>query len=224
MTQPQDTINGRRPVVRLRGLPDLISASRLAATAVLGIGGVLQNRGLVVGALAYALLSDVIDGPLARALGQAGARGAQLDTIADSALLCISPAAIYASMPLARDRLAVLIILMYASYVIPIIAGLIKYRRLTSYHTWGARCAVVSLAVAFAAFLVWNVVWPLAIAVGVLIGSGIEEFAITLLLPTWHADVRSVSAARRANSGDEVRRGEEGPGRIGAGTNRSRDE
>jgi phosphatidylglycerophosphate synthase len=194
MTQPQDTIDGR-PVVRLRGLPDLISASRLAATAVLGLGGVLQNRGLVVGAIAYALLSDVIDGPLARALGQAGERGAQLDTIADAALLCVSPVAIYASMPFARDRLGILIILVYASYMVPITAGLLKYRRLTSYHTWAARCAVVLLAVGFAAFLIWHVVWPLAIGVAVLIGSGIEEFVITLLLPTWHADVRSLSAA-----------------------------
>ena len=181
----------------LRGLPNLISGSRVVATLVIAAGGAMHDQATVVGGIAYSLLSDVIDGPLARALGEASARGAQLDSIADAMLLWIAPAAIWTSVPGARERLGVTIAVVYASYVVPVAAGVIKFRRLTSYHTWGARSAAVLIAMGFAAFLLWHVVWPLGIGVAVLVGSAIEEFAITCTLPRWQADVRSLMAAVR---------------------------
>jgi phosphatidylglycerophosphate synthase len=183
--------------VSLRGLPDVITASRFVASGVVAAGGVMHDRSVVVGALACALLSDLIDGPIARALGQATERGARLDSRADCALLCVTPASIYGAFPTGDARFGMIVALVYASYAIPIAVGAIKFHRLTSYHTWGARAAAVALALGLGAFLAWRVVWPLEIAIGVLIASAIEELAITLLIPSWCADVRSLSTAAR---------------------------
>jgi cardiolipin synthase len=175
----------------------MITASRFVASAAIAVGGVLHDRTIVIGALACALLSDLIDGPIARATAQAGEHGARLDSRADCALLCVTPASLYSAFPTGDDRFRTILALVYVSYAVPIVLGAIKFRRLTSYHTWAARAAAVTLALGLGAFLAWRIVWPLEIAVAVLIASAIEEIGITLLIPAWEADVRSLSVAAR---------------------------
>jgi cardiolipin synthase (CMP-forming) len=184
-------------VVSLRRLPDAITASRFVSSAVIAAGGVMHNRGVVVGALACALLSDLLDGPIARSVGQAGEHGARLDSRADFAVLCVAPASIYSVFPTGDDRFRTIVSLVYLSYAVPILIGGIKFRRLTSYHTWGARAAAVALPLGLGVFLAWRIILPLEVAVAVLIASAIEEIGITLLIPHWRADVRSLSTAVR---------------------------
>ncbi|HZS62252.1 MAG TPA: CDP-alcohol phosphatidyltransferase family protein [Gemmatimonadaceae bacterium] len=173
-------------------LPNLITISRLLCVPAL-IGAAIADRpSLFIGLLAYALLSDAVDGRLARARGQATPFGARLDSTADCALYLTAPVAALRVFPDVRAHLAGAVFAVYAGYLVPIVYGAIKYRRLTSYHTIGARLAGVLLSVAAFLVLLTGVQWPFYVATTVLLVSAIEEMAITRILPAWESNIPSV--------------------------------
>lgn len=172
-------------------LPNLITISRLLCVPALIAAAIVERPSLFIGLLAYALLSDAIDGRLARSLGQATPLGARLDSISDCALYLTVPVAALRLFPDVRAHLTGAVIALYFGYLVPIGYGAIKYHRLTSYHTIGARVAGVLLSLAAFLVLLTGIRWPFYVATAVLLVSAIEEMAITRTLPTWQSDVRS---------------------------------
>ena len=183
--------------VRMRNVPNLLSVSRLVAVAGMLLAAWYSSTGLCVGLLVYALASDVLDGYLARALGTVSVRGAQLDSAADCALFLTLPAVALRLFPSLRASEGTTVALVFAGYALPVFYGLLKFRRLTSYHTTAARAAAVLLSAAFFLFLATDIGWPLRVATGVLVLSAIEEMAITRTLSEWHANVPSLRHALR---------------------------
>ena len=80
------------------------------------------------------------------------------------------------------------------AYVVPIVAGWLKFGRLTSYHTWLARLSLLALSGALLLWVTLNVRWPLQAATGVLVLSAIEELLLTLLLTSARDNVSHVFA------------------------------
>ena len=142
---------------------------------------------------AWALVSDALDGPLARALGVASERGARFDSAADCALYLSAPWVALGLSPWLRANASALSVAIFAAYAIPICYGMIKFGRLTSYHTAAARVAGVLVVVAALVVFVAHVAWPLYVAAALLVASAIEEIAITYTLEEWRAEVLSLS-------------------------------
>lgn len=186
-------------------LPNIITMSRLAAVAAMVAAAALGQRSLVLGLLAYALLTDVIDGPLARARHQATILGAQLDSVADCALYLTIPLIALGLFPMVRARVLVPVLVVTAAYLVPIAYGMLKYRRLTSYHTFAARLAAALLSVTFFIVLATGTRWPFVVATGVLVFSAVEEMLITWILPAWKANVASVWRAAQIAAADRRR-------------------
>lgn len=86
------------PTSRLRrSLPDAITLARLPISAAIVLA---PRRPRVVRALFVAgVLTDVVDGPLARRLGTVSRRGARLDTAADASFTVASAMAAVATVP-----------------------------------------------------------------------------------------------------------------------------
>jgi phosphatidylglycerophosphate synthase len=181
----------------MRSIPNLISLSRLVALAALLVAASFGARAVCLGLFAYCLVSDVVDGRLARALRQVSVLGARLDSAADCALVLTFPFVALLLFPSLRATETATILLVFAGYGVPMAYGLLKYRRLTSYHTTAARAAAVSLAGTFFLFLAAGIAWPLRAATGLLLLSAVEELAITRALPAWRADVSSLRGALR---------------------------
>ncbi len=150
----------------------------------------------------YALVSDLVDGSIARALGQASPLGARLDSIADAAVYLTAPAAALYLYPRLREGEWVTVIVIVLSYVVPIAVGYVKYKRLTAYHTLAARTAAILLGIAALLFVALGITWPLRIGAAVLVFSAIEEIAITSVLPDWRANVWTLAHALRSRSAD----------------------
>lgn len=66
-------------------LPDALTASRILWTGLGYAAAWVGQRAAVTALVGAAVATDLADGPLARRLGTAGGRGAQLDTAADAA-------------------------------------------------------------------------------------------------------------------------------------------
>ncbi len=177
---------------RVRSAPNLLTLTRLLVVPLLLVVAAMGNASMFLVLLGYALLTDVIDGRLARARHQESVLGAKLDSIADCALYLTVPAAVLVLFPALRPRLVGPVVATYSGYAIPICYGMLKYRRLTCYHTIGARIAGVLVSIALFLVIATGVVWPLDVAIVVLLVSAFEEMAITHMLPDWRANVPSV--------------------------------
>ncbi|MBP6774144.1 MAG: CDP-alcohol phosphatidyltransferase family protein [Gemmatimonadaceae bacterium] len=177
---------------------DLLTLSRAVAAVLMMPAALFRSSTAVLWLLAWSLISDALDGPIARARGTASTRGAQRDSLADCLLYSIAPIAGWYALPHLRAGTTVDVIAMVAAYVLPISYGFVKFRRLTSYHTVAARAATCLVAVSVAMLVFADVRWLLHAAVALLVLSAIEEIAITHALSAWTSPVRSWRALHRS--------------------------
>jgi phosphatidylglycerophosphate synthase len=189
------TLTGSRARALAR-LPNQLSGLRLALVpALLGLA-LAGALGPFLAVLALSLATDVLDGFLARRLDACSEAGSRLDSRADLATwlslpLCawlLRPEVVRAELPWIAAGLA-------ASLGATAL-GFLRYRRLTSYHTLGAKASAVALGVAIFPMFASGAALPLRAALVLLVLSQIEEVAITCTLRTWHRDVRTWLRAR----------------------------
>jgi CDP-diacylglycerol--glycerol-3-phosphate 3-phosphatidyltransferase len=134
----------------------------------------------------------MIDGFLARRLNIVSELGTKLDSWGDLAVFCTVPLCIWLLWPqLVRQEL-IFILIALVSFLVPLAAGLIKFRRITSYHTIGAKVSAVLLGISTPLLLIGGPSWPFRLAVLVLFAAELEELAITFSLKKWQANIPSL--------------------------------
>jgi len=180
-----------------RSLPNAFSATRLALVPVLLLLAAADAPVAFVAVLAAAFATDAIDGFLARRFRLESALGAKLDSRADMALWLSLPVATWLLRPQFVHEQAAAIAILLASLALPLAAGLAKFRRVPSYHTWLAKGTAIVLAGALLSIFLDGPLWPFRLATVLAVLGALEEVAITALLPELHADVRSWRAALR---------------------------
>lgn len=152
---------------------------------------------LFLGVLVFAGFTDVLDGFLARTLGQISELGSHLDSWGDFSIYSTMAAGAWLLWPdqVAHEWLPFCAIV--ASFSLPVLVGLYKFGRLTSYHTWSVKIAV---AITYAGYLLLfadYTPWLFRVAAIFCVIAGIEEILITLVMQKERADVRSLRAALR---------------------------
>lgn len=145
--------------------------------------------------LILAMATDVVDGQLARWRKQTSTFGTQLDSAADALLYVVLPVCLYWLKPEFVHAEAALFGTVVVSYVLPTAVGFIRFHRLPSYHTYGARLSSLLLAGALLSVLADGPLLLFYLAAPVRILTGIEELAITLVIPTWRPQVPSIRHA-----------------------------
>jgi len=163
------------------------------------LGGSAGLPYVVVCLLAFA--SDYFDGVLARRFGVDSASVRRYDSATDTVFfLCAAWSAWHLHADLLRPYLwpaAAVVALEIARYAV----DLGKFRREAAYHAWSAKAWGLSLVVALVALLGFGraAPWvPLAIGLGVI--ADLEGLAMSLVLPTWEYDVKSLWHAWRIRS------------------------
>lgn len=181
---------------RIVTIPNIICGLRLVgAFFLIGIA-LAGNTNLFTGLFVVLSLSDWIDGRLARWLKQRSDFGARLDSFADSILY---GALLFGMLWMRWDVLgpeAPWWIVGILSYALTTGAGLWKYGRVPSYHTYGAKISQWLVLVGAICILLDYSVWPFRLAMLAGIVTNLEALAITWVLPEWHADVLSLFHAR----------------------------
>lgn len=197
-----------------RHWPNLISATRLALMpAVLG-AAVARERELFVGLIAFSLLTDAVDGYLARRLGAESEFGRKLDSAADYVTLFTGTTGIALLWPEVVRRELPWILTGVAAFLAVIVLGLIRLGRAPCYHTWASKVGAVLCPLTLIPLLNEGPAWPFRAVILWLVVTGIEEVAILLLLPghvgemptLWHAWRR-----RRAGTGGHIALDSRGP-------------
>ncbi len=176
---------------KLVSIPNLLSGFRLIAAPFLLYLAWTGHPTLFLVLLAVSLLSDSIDGFIARRLNEASELGTKLDSWGDLATYLTVPLCAWWLWPEILKREAFFVLLVIGAYIVPLMAGFVKFQRLPSYHTWAAKTAAVLMSFAVFILFIIDVAWPFWCAVIVQALVACEEVAITLRLSKLESNVRS---------------------------------
>jgi CDP-diacylglycerol--glycerol-3-phosphate 3-phosphatidyltransferase len=174
-------------------VPNVLSGARALAVPVLLVLALEEQRVAFTWVLIPALLSDVVDGWIARAFALESKFGAALDSVADSLMLFVSVYGIWVFHPEVIQEHAWLCGTAVGLWALEDVLALARYRRLSSFHTYLSK--VVANLLGF--FIGWLFLfgfepWLLYLAAGTSIVASIEELVLLKLLPEWRADVRGL--------------------------------
>ena len=147
--------------------------------------------------LVIALLTDTFDGIIARWLNATSAIGAKLDSLADLATCLAMLPSVWWLRPEVIKAEAVTIAIALIFYFAAQGAGLLKFGRLPSYHTWLAKTSATLAAVEFVVIFAGGPGWTLRILVPFIALACVEGIAITLTLRAWQPDIPSLWHARK---------------------------
>ncbi len=176
---------------KLVSIPNLLSGFRLIAAPFLLYLAWTGHPNLFLALLAVSLLSDSIDGFIARRLNEASELGTRLDSWGDLATYLTVPLCAWWLWPEILKREAFFVLLVIGAYIVPLMAGFVKFQRLPSYHTWAAKTAAVLMSFAVFILFIIDVAWPFWCAAIVQALVACEEVAITLRLSKLESNVRS---------------------------------
>ncbi len=177
---------------RITSLPNLLSCFRfVAAPLLLWLAWQGYPRVYIV-VLVLSFLSDALDGFLARWFHQESALGSLLDTMADVVIYVTIPISAWWLWPELLRQEAPFVVLVIASYSVPALVGFVKFRALTSYHTWAVKVAAAAAGGAALLMFAGGPTWPFRLATPLCVLAALEQIAITLVLPASSSDVRSL--------------------------------
>lgn len=166
----------------------LVSAPFLLLLAF--IGEVVWFKWLV----ALSFSTDAIDGPLSRKFNVTSVFGSRLDSVADDATVLVSTIALWLIYPEFISAQWMVIVALLALFGVQMVAALVAYQRVTSFHTYLAKIAAVAQAIFFIMIFfdfgpVQLVFYVAALVTGIQL---LEEIILVILLPEWKANVKGL--------------------------------
>ncbi len=185
-------------------IPNLVSSVRILIAPLLFVFAFRQMEYWFLGALVFSGLTDVLDGALARKLNLITPLGAHLDSWGDFTVYSTMAICAWILWPDITQQVLPHYAMILFSFVLPVWAGLIKFGKLTGYHTWSVKIAVLVTFAGYIALYTGIASWPFALASWLCVFAGGEEILITLVLRRERTDVRSLWSAWRLRHHDSV--------------------
>lgn len=171
-----------------------ITVYRLIAAPVLVLLIFNRQPDLFKWLLGFSFFTDLIDGWLARRYKVNSALGAKLDSIADDLTVVAGITGVIVLKPEFFKQQMVLVILLGALFMLQIILALIRYGKISSFHTYTAKIAALlqgSFLILF--FFLPEPVYSLFyITAFVTAIDLVEEIILVILLPEWKTNVKGL--------------------------------
>lgn len=144
--------------------------------------------------LGFSFFTDLIDGQLARKFKVSSRFGAYIDSIGDDLTVLAGIAGVYFFRPTFLYDQRILIAVMVSLFFLQIIIALLRYRRISSFHTLLAKMAALFQgSFLILLFFLENPFMPLFYLASIItILDLIEEIILVLLLKEWRANVRGI--------------------------------
>lgn len=146
--------------------------------------------------LSAAILSDILDGIVARRVGTASVGMRRVDSLVDSAFFLLVAAAAWVAYADVLRRHAALVVAMVLLWLLSQLPALLKFGKAAAFHAYSAKAAGLALlAAGVRLFGAGEAGWEFDAALWIAILSHLERLAISLLLPAWQTDVKWVGVA-----------------------------
>lgn len=175
--------------------PNLFTAARVALMPAVLMTALAGSRRWFVIVLGTALLTDAIDGFLARRLNAYSDFGRRFDSLADYLTMLTGIAGIALLWPDIMRRELPWVAAGLGAFFAAVVYGYLRLGRAPCYHTWGSKFGAVFTALSLIPLLAEWTATPFHIAIALQVVSGLEEMVIALLVPAhfgemptaWHA-------------------------------------
>lgn len=181
-----------RAAARICTLPNMISIFRLLLVPFMLWFAFSDRAGLFLTAFGVSLLSDVLDGLLARLTDQQSLLGARLDSCGDYAMYLAAVASAWILWPALIMREAFYFSFILISTAVSTLTGLLRYAHLPCYHTWGVKASAVLLGGSGFLLFAGASAIPFRIFSFLFVIAQIEVVAIILVLPEWRPNVHTL--------------------------------
>jgi cardiolipin synthase len=171
-----------------------ITFYRLVASVLLLYFILERYSGLFKWFLAISFFTDAIDGFLARRFKVVSVLGAKMDSMADDLTVLVGMVGLYFFKPDFLTQNAIYFFILLGLFILQVALALIRYRKITSFHTWSAKVAAVVQG-SFLILVFFLPQPPLLLfyaAVAATAVDLIEEIILVLLLPEWQVDVKGI--------------------------------
>jgi len=177
----------------LRQLPNALSLARLLAGPLLIALAAFQHERAFAILLVAALITDILDGWLARRLQLQSQLGAMLDSAGDLTTLLAAATGIAVFHVDVWHQHFVAICLVLGGLFVECAFALQRYGRLSSFHTYASKAAGYALGFFIAALFAFGFMpWLFYAAAALSLISTVEELLLLWRLPVWRADVRGL--------------------------------
>ncbi len=173
-------------------IPNLLSLFRIVVAPFLIIVAYLGWEGVFYIIFGLMLLSDALDGIVARALNQTSDLGAKLDSYGDIATYLTIPIAgwlLWSDLMYAQRYYIFWTIFIY---ILPSIFALVKFHQLVSYHTWITKISAITMCAGILVLFVYKDAYLFHVAIVILMIEAIENIIITLKLKTPKNNINSL--------------------------------
>ena len=192
---PSDsTTLGREPLLTV---PNLLCAFRLFTSPLLVVLAWFELPSWCLGLFVILLLTDWLDGKVARLLKQETLFGSRLDSFSDSAFYGCVLLALLVIRAEIMQRESIWLALALSSYVLSVATGWIKFKRVPSYHTRLAKTSWLLVGIGVVSVFAGWTIWLFRLALGTVFLTNLEAMAITLVLPEWRVNVSWLFQALR---------------------------
>ncbi|MBT3673194.1 MAG: CDP-alcohol phosphatidyltransferase family protein [Porticoccaceae bacterium] len=166
----------------LLSIANILSFLRLGLVPVLVWLAASGAGVLFLWVLGISLISDALDGYLARKLNQTSEFGAKLDSWGDALTYAVMILGLYGLWPDIFSEQSVFLLMATLSFLVPLVVASVKFGEYPSYHTLGAKIAALLIAPAYYLLIILDAdIWFRLVILFYLLVA-IEEILITYLL------------------------------------------
>jgi phosphatidylglycerophosphate synthase len=182
---------------------NLITLYRIVTFPLLILFVIIGELDVFKWLLLASFVTDAIDGFLARAFNATSILGAKLDSIGDDLTVLAAVIALFVvEFDFIREKLP-LILILFGLFFIQFVFSIIRYRKISSFHTYLAKTAAVVTAI-FLLFVFFfeEIFYPLFYASFIVTSLElIEEIILVSVLPKWKANVKGLYWVLKGNNG-----------------------
>ncbi len=176
----------------LVNIPNILSLFRIISAPFLLLAGWFHMPTLFFILFGLMLLSDALDGIIARMLNQTSELGARLDSYGDILTYMSTPLAAWWLWPdIVKEELHY-IIAAIVIYILPAVFALLKFGKLASYHTWITKVSAVLMSAGVVMLLGFENNLLFHIAIYFLVIEMVENITITLIISKQKSDIHSI--------------------------------
>lgn len=175
-------------------LVNSITLYRLFASFALLYFIVINDLTVFKWMLLVSFFTDAIDGFLARKFKVTSIMGSKFDSIADDLTILMAVIGVFEFKPGFISHEKLLVITLLGLYLIQSILALLRYGKISSFHTYLAKFAAIAQGL-FLILLFFSPQWPLElfrIAAVLTILDLLEEIILVSMLAKWQTDVKGI--------------------------------
>jgi CDP-diacylglycerol--glycerol-3-phosphate 3-phosphatidyltransferase len=176
----------------ITNIPNLLSFFRILAAPLLLLVSWFGMHNIFYILLGLMLISDALDGMIARRLHQTTQRGAKLDSVGDILMYFAIALSVWWLWPELVKEEMYYVIAAIILYSLPALFALLKFGSLASYHTWLTKFTAVLMSAGMVLLLGFDNNLLFHSAVYVLLIAMVENILITMILPKQKNNIYSI--------------------------------